>query len=601
MWYNFQVAHLLGNSRATARTLTNNDGNLCSFPPGFSPRASSDPWKVARFRAASRARTRCAARGKCDPVNEPGIRAFDRLMIKVAEHTWGWNDGNLRTPRVQRKPVLANGHGDVGGEAAIVGGCASHVLLNTSCEKGAFQRVNVSSAAACCAACGLLPDCKVWEFASGLDPNGGKHASSNCHLKPRPGTIVHQTGTTCGSKSKFPPPPPPPSTWVGSYNNSFLRYKLATDPEYQTGVETWVEQRAFVSNAVAALSARGGTKSALAADIGAEFAALAPAPFDTTGFVDVHNLTQTFRCGAGLTIGFGIDGSIATLVGPNHHDWAGGAGRSLGRIWYNGFDADDEAAYLGQYLANWKFTNFGKPNLDQAKVDASATLVRLRTRAGGERNGTAQFLLSMTFPDTVHELRGAPAFVEALVTVNSTGARGGGGTSGATIGYTLQWRNKTACHVPETLWFSNVPAVSQPQHGWTVEKLGSSINPMDADLRATGTGPGLAPDGNNGSCGATGVGPSGQLTCGVNLHAVGEGGVRYASQSEGVFNLASPDVALVSLGAPSPFPQVAGPPDMSQGVHFAMVGNVWNTNYPLWYPFVPGDGEQRFRFVISIG
>ena len=49
--------------------------------------ASSDPLKVAQYRAISRARASCIASGQCD-VNADDFQTFDRLLMKVGEHTW---------------------------------------------------------------------------------------------------------------------------------------------------------------------------------------------------------------------------------------------------------------------------------------------------------------------------------------------------------------------------------------------------------------------------------------------------------------------------------------------------------------------------------
>ena len=56
------------------------------------------------------------------------------------------------------------------------------------------------------------------------------------------------------------------------------------------------------------------------------------------------------------------------------------------------------------------------------------------------------------------------------------------------------------------------------------------------------------------------------------------------------------------MGLPSPFPKPLAPPDMRNGggVHFSMVSNTWNTNYPLWFPFSEGDENQHFRFSIRL-
>eukprot|EP00912_Choanoflagellata_sp_UC4_P001668 UC4_evm5s1059 len=58
--------------------------------------ASSDPLKVAQYRAISRLRNRCIKSGQCD-MNDDDFQTFDRLLMKVGEHTWGWNGGDIRT------------------------------------------------------------------------------------------------------------------------------------------------------------------------------------------------------------------------------------------------------------------------------------------------------------------------------------------------------------------------------------------------------------------------------------------------------------------------------------------------------------------------
>lgn len=49
--------------------------------------ASSDPLKVAQFRAISKVRADCVASGECN-MNDADFQTFDRLLMKVGEHTW---------------------------------------------------------------------------------------------------------------------------------------------------------------------------------------------------------------------------------------------------------------------------------------------------------------------------------------------------------------------------------------------------------------------------------------------------------------------------------------------------------------------------------
>ena len=51
--------------------------------------AASDPLKSMRFRALQRARARCLAAEACAPAGDPAVKNFTRLLLNVAEHTWG--------------------------------------------------------------------------------------------------------------------------------------------------------------------------------------------------------------------------------------------------------------------------------------------------------------------------------------------------------------------------------------------------------------------------------------------------------------------------------------------------------------------------------
>ena len=60
--------------------------------------------------------------------------------------------------------------------------------------------------------------------------------------------------------------------------------------------------------------------------------------------------------------------------------------------------------------------------------------------------------------------------------------------------------------------------------------------------------------------------------------------------------MSSLDTALVSIGMASPVPTPLVVPNVQDGVHFPLVGNIWNTNYPFWYPFDANDKSSQFRF-----
>ena len=412
--------------------------------------ADSDPLKVAWYRSALRQRSACLEAGECDP-SEPAFKTFDRLLMKVSEHTWGWNNGDMRQP--------------------------------------------------------------------------------------------------------------------DSWDNSALQHSLATDPQYQTGVLTWLEQRSFVPNAVNALrkAPQGSGTAKLADKIQAEWdAEIAPQPFNTSGFAAAPAGQKTFVCGD-ATVGFGADGSITTLkLASSGTVWASAA-RPLASLWYQAMDQ----AYMTDFNTQYNIKdarNFQKPGLNLSAVNATGRLTKLSTRVRAARAGVVEddsedgatvqvtdFLLSLEFPAAVQANRGGFSSAEVLVSVPHS-------HKGAAISVALQWKGKTAFHGPETVWLSNTPAVSST-HGWAIDKLGSMMDPLDADLTNTMPGsPGCNPH---------------QTTCGTHLHNVNSGVFFKGTGAVGTLALKPLDSGLVSVGLPLAVPTPLVAPDPAGGVHFALVGNIW--------------------------
>ena len=58
---------------------------------------------------------------------------------------------------------------------------------------------------------------------------------------------------------------------------------------------------------------------------------------------------------------------------------------------------------------------------------------------------------------------------------------------------------------------------------------------------------------------------------------------------------------LSTTGSPTPFPAPLTPlgSNSIQGIAFNIHNNIWNTNYPLWYPFLPSDENIKLRFQLD--
>ena len=61
---------------------------MAEIGDGWIQGCPSDPLKNAQLREASRQRRACVDAGACDPAS-PAMKAFDRMLMKVPEHTWG--------------------------------------------------------------------------------------------------------------------------------------------------------------------------------------------------------------------------------------------------------------------------------------------------------------------------------------------------------------------------------------------------------------------------------------------------------------------------------------------------------------------------------
>jgi len=138
-----------------------------------------------------------------------------------------------------------------------------------------------------------------------------------------------------------------------------------------------------------------------------------------------------------------------------------------------------------------------------------------------------------------------------------------------TVIINFQWFNKTATRLPEALWLSFSPIVSNVSL-WKVQKLGELVSPLNVIF--------------NGS---------------KHLHGF-DSYVEHSSEKDGKFHIESLDSGVVCFGEPTPFPTPFTQPDLSQGVHFNLFNNIWGTNYVMWYPFLDEDLNAQFRFIVNL-
>lgn len=85
-----------------------------------------------------------------------------------------------------------------------------------------------------------------------------------------------------------------------------------------------------------------------------------------------------------------------------------------------------------------------------------------------------------------------------------------------------------------------------------------------------------------------------------SIHAVNQGVSVRSNDGSEQLSIKTLDVPLVNAGRPNPFYNPADGPDMSEGMSFNIVNNIWGTNYIMWMPYTPEDDPgMASRFVIE--
>jgi hypothetical protein len=253
------------------------------------------------------------------------------------------------------------------------------------------------------------------------------------------------------------------------------------------------------------------------------------------------------------------DALEAVLLGEGEHP--------LALFGYRTYDSLDFWLYIRQYAWVWplpidalSLAAFEKPGVHSAHPRSRwwyperATVLR---RPGGPG---CDFLVELTMPRAAHLRYGAPSTLWLRVEVPPEKAE---------VALDLVWLDKTTTRLPESLWMIFRPRASDPD-GWRLHVLDQEIDP-----RATLV---------NGS---------------RHLAAVWDG-VSYRGP-DGSLSIETVDASVVAPGEPSLVDFNNFPVDPREGMWFNLSNNVWNTNWPLWYPWNDEDRNARFRFVVRLG
>lgn len=293
-------------------------------------------------------------------------------------------------------------------------------------------------------------------------------------------------------------------------------------PNYKRIEASWVEQRAYLTDAVNALSEENRQK-ALAL---MEEASRPIAPKGYTTEIPAGTVIELGK----FRLSFNRQGEIDFLekdgkrIADNKH--------RLVSLVYEQFCADDYKRFFTQYSrseALWAYEDLTKLGMETG----SSCYRRFEPERALVYHSGEKLTVRYTFPKEAHRDCGCPLMFDLVITAEDD-----------RLHFDLAWFDKPANRVAEAIWVGFRPIASNKK----IRKLGQLIDPKAVV--------------NNGQC---------------RLHAT-DFGVVYDDLS-----IQTLDTALVAPQEPSLLGYTNHKPFDDEPVYFNLYNNIWETNFPLWY------------------
>lgn len=279
---------------------------------------------------------------------------------------------------------------------------------------------------------------------------------------------------------------------------------------------------------------------------------------DKKGFKRVDDTRGLFET-KHFIVGFDpVYGGIIHLMDKEtDRNWAGNRNQ-LALFTYETFSQKEYNRFLKQYqypkeAPDWYEKDFSKPGIESVSKSYKSWHPKLIGMWLLNNKFGTHLILELKPPQGSSQFYGCPAkfFMELDFPKNEKA-----------IFFNFQWFNKKACRLPEAIWLSFSPKISDPE-GWMMEKLGEFISPFE-----------VIRNGNR------------------KLHAVGKG-VEYHDERGGLI-IETLDAPLVATGEMSLLNFNNKKPPMKRGMHFNLYNNIWGTNFPMWF-----EEDARFRFILK--
>ena len=252
------------------------------------------------------------------------------------------------------------------------------------------------------------------------------------------------------------------------------------------------------------------------------------------------------------------NGSIRRLRNKRSgREWAS-SGHPLALFSYQTLSQQDYSRFFDAYVVSeedWAKKDFGKPNIERFGAKSQEWLPSVADLQVQEDQQGHRLLAHLEVNDAEALRSGRAAFPQKMYLEMFLPK------AEPVIELNFSWFQKPATRLPEALWLTFNPVATDPK-GWTLEKSGGSVSPLD-----------VVRSGNR------------------HMHALSKGfGYK---DDHGSFFVETLDAPVVTLGIKSPLSFSNVQPDLSGGVHSNLFNNAWGTNYIMWFA-----EDMRFRFIL---
>ena len=354
---------------------------------------------------------------------------------------------------------------------------------------------------------------------------------------------------------------------------------------------SWLEQRKFINITLDIIESMPNS------DIGdflkQELEGIFPVLPNIDDFVSVDP-TALFKIGnmSNFTIRFGSDGSVVHFNATWNNRAYSFADKShpLGLFTYHTYNETDFQAMISEYDYSPTYNpGYDKPHSTEFAKPQTAVYRFPMTGLYRNNKDDSIFLVKLEGDPTAHSYYGGPEKVWIQVQIVPKDPASSSGEL-LDLSFEVIWVNKTATRLAEATMFSFLPALQDSVQGSWKDRL-YKVAPRFSQEFSPEAFVSLSSINRNGS---------------FYQHAVEQVNlVEHSDLGDIILGLYSPDIPLVcpiyrsfsGVQTPTPFPFLKQPISGTNldGFAFNLHNNIWNTNYPLWYPFTDLEEDMNFK------